>query len=159
MIQYDAVYLGLPILSIRDSEIVRASNCSLSPSSILLSAIYMSSRTHTKNPGRVAAGLKATIHNPNVFEEAKVRARQRLAELEEHAGEVGPSTGPSNDLDIVEYGSEDFDEIDSVEQSLKHREATEHHILGGYRAAINNPKVSVEAKEHARKVLEESGAL
>ncbi|EAU85418.1 hypothetical protein EXT64_23120 [Pectobacterium atrosepticum] len=39
------------------------------------------SRTHTKNPERVASGLKATIHNPNVSEGAKQRARDRLSEL------------------------------------------------------------------------------
>lgn len=34
-----------------------------------------------KNPERVAAGLKATVHNPAVSEEAKTRAREKLAEM------------------------------------------------------------------------------
>lgn len=38
-----------------------------------------------KNPERVAAGLKAAIHNPNVSEEAKERAADRL----EHMGGAG----------------------------------------------------------------------
>lgn len=34
--------------------------------------------TDHKNPERVAAGLKAAMHNPNVSEEAKERAAERL---------------------------------------------------------------------------------
>ncbi|KAG5639760.1 hypothetical protein H0H81_000040 [Sphagnurus paluster] len=41
----------------------------------------MAPSEHTKNPERVAAGLKASIKNPNVSEEAKVHASERLQEL------------------------------------------------------------------------------
>ena len=34
-----------------------------------------------KNPGRVAAGLKASIHNPNVSDEAKQSATERLHDM------------------------------------------------------------------------------
>jgi Fe2+ transport system protein FeoA len=34
-----------------------------------------------KNPERVAAGLKASIHNPQVSEEAKTKARERLHDM------------------------------------------------------------------------------
>ncbi|KAF4597911.1 hypothetical protein EYR38_006303 [Pleurotus pulmonarius] len=34
-----------------------------------------------KNPGNVAGGLKAAIHNPNVSEEAKSHAAERLREM------------------------------------------------------------------------------
>lgn len=40
-----------------------------------------SSSPHTKSPERVAAGLKATIKNPHVSEEAKQHAAERLEEM------------------------------------------------------------------------------
>ncbi|KAF5341869.1 hypothetical protein D9611_001866 [Ephemerocybe angulata] len=43
----------------------------------------MSESSHPKDPSRVASGYKATIHNPNVSEEAKDRAREHLAALGE----------------------------------------------------------------------------
>lgn len=36
---------------------------------------------HTKDTARVAAGLKAAIHNPNVSAEAKEHAKDRLKEM------------------------------------------------------------------------------
>jgi hypothetical protein len=44
---------------------------------------------HEKNPDRVAAGLKASIHNPHVSKEAKESAAERLQQLEnkqQHGG-------------------------------------------------------------------------
>jgi hypothetical protein len=38
---------------------------------------------HEKNPERVAAGLKASINNPHVSQEAKAHAAERLHELGE----------------------------------------------------------------------------
>ncbi|KAG6840555.1 hypothetical protein H0H93_004605, partial [Arthromyces matolae] len=32
-----------------------------------------------------------------------------------------------------------------------------HHVLAGYKAALHNPKVSDEAKEHARSYLKDHG--
>lgn len=40
-------------------------------------------RPADKNPERVAAGLKAAVHNPNVSEEAKERAIDRLESMGE----------------------------------------------------------------------------
>ncbi|CAZ84096.1 unnamed protein product [Tuber melanosporum] len=34
-----------------------------------------------KNPGNVAGGYKATLHNPNVSEEAKERAQEKLEQM------------------------------------------------------------------------------
>ncbi|PUU78381.1 Conidiation protein 6-domain-containing protein [Tuber borchii] len=34
-----------------------------------------------KNPGNVAGGYKATLHNPNVSEKAKERAQEKLEEM------------------------------------------------------------------------------
>lgn len=48
--------------------------------------------TEHKNPERVAAGLKAAIHNPNVSEEAKERASERL----EHMGEKSTTSPDTN---------------------------------------------------------------
>jgi hypothetical protein len=45
-----------------------------------------------KDPGRVAAGLKAAIHNPNVSEEAKERAAEKLEKLPGNT-DSGHSTG------------------------------------------------------------------
>ncbi|RPB01153.1 hypothetical protein L873DRAFT_1677896 [Choiromyces venosus 120613-1] len=36
-----------------------------------------------KNPGNVAGGYKASLHNPNVSEEAKERAQEKLEKLEQ----------------------------------------------------------------------------
>ncbi|KAK7463032.1 hypothetical protein VKT23_007615 [Stygiomarasmius scandens] len=41
----------------------------------------MSSSNNQKNPERVAAGLKGTLHNDNVSDEAKQRASERLQEM------------------------------------------------------------------------------
>ncbi|PWW78637.1 hypothetical protein C7212DRAFT_361654 [Tuber magnatum] len=40
-----------------------------------------------KNPGNVAGGYKATLHNPNVSEEAKERAQEKLEKLEKMGAE------------------------------------------------------------------------
>ena len=40
----------------------------------------METESHDKNPNNVAGGLKATLNNPNVSEEAKESARERLGE-------------------------------------------------------------------------------
>ncbi|PPQ76327.1 hypothetical protein CVT26_008874, partial [Gymnopilus dilepis] len=79
-----------------------------------------------KNPGNVAGGLKAAIHNPNVSEEAKQSSAQRLQNMGEEVS-----------------GSKD-------EGSGTNRQ------LGGHKAALKNPNVSEEAKEHSAQVLREA---
>ncbi|KAK0484948.1 hypothetical protein IW261DRAFT_1560618 [Armillaria novae-zelandiae] len=93
--------------------------------------------TTGKDPVRVAAGLKATVHNPNVSEEAKERATDQLQHMQ--GGEVDPQTHsrvargvPSTDEDVSLSGNQ----------------------RGGYKATLKNPNVSDEAKEHARNILE-----
>jgi hypothetical protein len=126
-----------------------------------------------KNPERVAAGLKATMHNPTVSEEAKSRAQARLKEMGVDADTKAPSHGktkeskatdetPSHDLRREEHGGYDMPE--------------EHRILGGYKATLKSsvvdlsrdlfadlfltdPNVSQEAKEHAKEVLKEHEAI
>lgn len=51
----------------------------------VLSSYAASRAEHTKEPSRVAAGLKAAMHNPNVSEEARERAAERLKEMERDA--------------------------------------------------------------------------
>ncbi|PSR72176.1 hypothetical protein PHLCEN_2v11968 [Hermanssonia centrifuga] len=85
--------------------------------------------TENKNPERVAAGLKAAIHNPNVSEEAKERAEDRLEQM-------GAGTGRSRS--------------GSTEQETNRQ-------LGGYKATLANEQTSPEAKAHAREILEAHG--
>lgn len=117
-----------------------------------------------KNPERVAAGLKATVHNPSVSEEAKHRARERLSEMgvdieselssrnakgnsssgkhsQRFAGlityTVLAATGGSGST--VEYALDDGNYEPSANASLnRDSEKTEHHRLGGYKATLNS---------------------
>lgn len=41
----------------------------------------MTSNSGDKNPNNVAGGLKATLNNPNVSEEAKESAKERLGDM------------------------------------------------------------------------------
>ncbi|KAH9830723.1 uncharacterized protein C8Q71DRAFT_319797 [Rhodofomes roseus] len=90
--------------------------------------------TEGKNPTRVAAGLKAAIHNPNVSEEARDRAADRLEDISGNGGGHGNGTTTT-----------------SFEDQHSNRE------LGGYKATLHNDRSSDEAKEHAREVLEAAG--
>ncbi|KAF8980108.1 hypothetical protein BDQ17DRAFT_1264076, partial [Cyathus striatus] len=86
-----------------------------------------------KNPERVAAGLKATINRPNVSDEAKQRAMERLEEMGV--------------------------DIEKPSRRTAHGQLGEQRVLGGYKATLKNPHVSKEAKEHAHDVLEENNAI
>ena len=55
---------------------------------------YRPAEQHSKNPERVAAGLKASIKNPHVSEEAKAHAAERLHDLTEERT-TKPSTTAS----------------------------------------------------------------
>jgi hypothetical protein len=50
------------------------------------------SEQRKKNPERVAAGLKASIHNPHVSKEAKESAAEKLQQLEKQQ----PSSQPES---------------------------------------------------------------
>ncbi|KAI0323878.1 hypothetical protein GY45DRAFT_1399012 [Cubamyces sp. BRFM 1775] len=85
---------------------------------------------------RIAAGLKAAVHNPNVSEEVKERAQERLAQMGASAQEtsrghaVGSTDGAGHET---------------------------NRVLGGYKATLHNPRTSEEAKRHAREILEADG--
>jgi len=42
-----------------------------------------SNRTENKNPGNVAGGFKAALSNPNVSDEAKEHAKEKLDSMKE----------------------------------------------------------------------------
>jgi hypothetical protein len=90
----------------------------------------------SKNPGNVAGGLKATLKNPNVSDEAKDNAQERLDALE--------SGAPVEEVQSQTSGA--------------HSEKNLGNVIGGYKATLNNPNVSKEAKQNAREKLN-SGEL
>ncbi|OJT10671.1 Conidiation-specific protein 6 [Trametes pubescens] len=88
---------------------------------------------------RVAAGLKAAIHNPNVSEEAKDRAQERLETM-----------GTSVETTSRAPGSHPVGSTDETGHET-------NRVLGGYKATLHNPRASDEAKEHAREILSADG--
>ncbi|KAI0744853.1 hypothetical protein C8Q76DRAFT_764358 [Earliella scabrosa] len=94
----------------------------------------MSGYEHEK---RVAAGLKAAIHNPNVSDEARERAQDRL----------------ENMSGFTETGDQSF--ATGTTDPNGHEV---NRVLGGYKAALHNPNVGAEAKQRARDVLDGEGA-
>ncbi|KIP08301.1 hypothetical protein PHLGIDRAFT_127122 [Phlebiopsis gigantea 11061_1 CR5-6] len=141
----------------------------------------MSSTEH-KNPERVAAGLKAAIHNPNVSEEAKERAADRLDHIGEKTTTTHNTTGHhQGDRDtnrvLGGYKATLSNENTSPEAKQHAAEILEAHgytveraegvgedehqtrVLAGYKAALSNPRVSSEAKAHAREFLAAHDAL
>ncbi|KAF9490681.1 hypothetical protein BDN71DRAFT_1454031 [Pleurotus eryngii] len=72
-----------------------------------------------KNPSNVARGLKAAIHNPNVSEEAKSHAAERLREMggEDQSDTMsapnpaGYSDGESITRDDVDYARETLEAV------------------------------------------------
>ncbi|KAI0666711.1 hypothetical protein C8Q78DRAFT_994779 [Trametes maxima] len=89
---------------------------------------------------RVAAGLKAAIHNPNVSEEAKERAQERLQGM-------GTTTSATQERDTGSYPVGSTDEAGHET----------NRVLGGYKATLHNPNTSEGAKQHAREILEADG--
>lgn len=62
---------------------------------------------HEKNPERVIAGLKASIHNSAVSEEAKNHAKERLREMGVDPNDsASVSTGESAQASSSSRGSE-----------------------------------------------------
>ncbi|KAF8909667.1 hypothetical protein CPB84DRAFT_1765151 [Gymnopilus junonius] len=110
----------------------------------------------TKNPERVIAGLKASIHNPTVSTEAKNHARARLHEMGVDPDEVTThehaASGHSEKGKVV---MEESHHRTRGEHHHAEDETEEHRMLGGYKATLKNPHTSKEAKEHAKKVLAE----
>ena len=97
---------------------------------------------HEKNPDYVARGLKAAIHNPNVSSEAKDHAAHPLEDM-------GVKTSDSDA------------QKPSAEEHLHHLEHEKNpdYVARGLKAAIHNPNVSSEAKDHAAQQLEDMGIM
>ncbi|OSC97076.1 hypothetical protein PYCCODRAFT_1472116 [Trametes coccinea BRFM310] len=93
--------------------------------------------TGQANENRVAGGLKATLHNPNVSQEAKDRAAERLEEMSDHVPAASSSASSKS----------------APNSSDQHK----NNVLGGYKATLSNPRTSDEAKKHAREILEADG--
>ncbi|KAE9401570.1 hypothetical protein BT96DRAFT_918708 [Gymnopus androsaceus JB14] len=131
----------------------------------------MSSNQSQKDPNRVAAGLKATIHNDNISEETKDRAAERLHEMGvEVDGKTRPSgrsdvsyTDEDADVDDYETGVDDYDAGAKIDTKASPAggsdDAHTNRVLGGYKATLKNDNVSDEAKAHAREVLEANDAM
>ncbi|XP_006455329.1 hypothetical protein AGABI2DRAFT_76039, partial [Agaricus bisporus var. bisporus H97] len=96
-----------------------------------------------KDPEHVAAGYKATIHNPNVSQEAKDHAWKELHKMGIH------------DLDSVIH--EVPKHAEPVGQSVYSEAKNEGNVIGGYKATLKNPHVSESAKRHAERELKERG--
>ncbi|KAF9485653.1 hypothetical protein BDN70DRAFT_870960 [Pholiota conissans] len=107
--------------------------------------------TEGKNPEYVARGLKASIHNDGVSEEAKERAAQRLQDM---GAEVPADYVESGDKEYTRFSaSGDDDETDASARGM-----LSSNQKRGYKATLKNPNVSDEAKQHAQDVLEDSGS-
>ncbi|PLW19931.1 hypothetical protein PCANC_00422 [Puccinia coronata f. sp. avenae] len=80
------------------------------------------------NPGNVAGGLKATINNPNVSEQAKANAEHRL--------------------------ETEFDLAPADDNATQGKNPG--NVIGGMKAAIHNPNVSEEKKAELRSKLDDA---
>ncbi|KAF8964729.1 hypothetical protein BDZ97DRAFT_1918695 [Flammula alnicola] len=133
----------------------------------------MSGMDTSKHLERVAAGLKATVHNPNVSGEAKHRALHRLEEM---GVDVDKPASSKNAHEADDTGQAEMRQAEKKKghpadfpASEEHRgqahamsseaEAQEHHMLGGYKATLKNANASEKAKKHAEQILKEHGAL
>ncbi|KAI8975920.1 Conidiation protein 6-domain-containing protein [Trametes punicea] len=151
----------------------------LRPSAGAALRAYATSTSGHPNENRVAGGLKASLHNPRVSQEAKERAAERLEEMGETSLSAGSTKGASQHKNHVlggykatlhnPYTSEEAKrhareilEADSYQlDPPKGVSADEHEkrVLAGYKAALHNPRVSKEAKRHAQEYLKEHNAL
>jgi len=78
----------------------------------------------------IVRGHKAAISNPNVSEEAKKQSEKVI-----------------NDLQDAHYGQD-------VHGQEADKDKDPGNVARGYKATISNPRVSEEAKEHAREMLD-----
>ncbi|PFH51997.1 hypothetical protein AMATHDRAFT_2486 [Amanita thiersii Skay4041] len=98
------------------------------------------SDTESKNPQRVAGGLKAAMHNPNTSDEAKQSAQERLqemgADVEYHQNQAAATkTSAKNTGNVL----------------------VEIYLLScffRFHMIVADKNTSQEAKEHSRQVLE-----
>ncbi|KAK7031451.1 Conidiation protein 6-domain-containing protein [Favolaschia claudopus] len=132
----------------------------------------MSSNDSNMHDVRVAAGLKSAIAREDVSDDAKARAQERLENM--GAAETEDRLTP---LDDEEYSTPTDTRAPSDDAKAHAREIleaagytvtsneeeanTDEHqmrVLAGYKAALNNPRVSDKAKQHAREYLKQHGA-
>ncbi|KAG9533051.1 hypothetical protein KCU93_g776, partial [Aureobasidium melanogenum] len=84
-----------------------------------------------KDPMRVAAGLKAALHNPNVSDEAKENVSHHLADI----------TSPSHaDTTSASHAGDGKDPT---------------RVAAGLKAALHNPNVSDDTKDHLKERLDD----
>ncbi|OCF30631.1 hypothetical protein I316_07759 [Kwoniella heveanensis BCC8398] len=141
----------------------------------------------TEHENRQLGGLKATVHNPNTSPEAKAHAAEVLAEhgitlkanppITEHGQHAQHAQHDGHGHPHVAHDghhgnaraqtqahahghghahAEPAHETRS-HSAKKEEEEHEHRVLGGYKAAIHNPHVWEDAKEHAQQILKEHG--
>jgi len=122
------------------------------------------------------AGYKGVLARSDVSDEAKDHAKQMLEELEGHqsaGGHLGHVISGYKDRlrnekaddkektrsrkVLEELGGDDDYEYSSRpgDERLNLEGKDIGHVIGGYKATLSNSNVSEEAKEHAKKMLEE----
>lgn len=97
-----------------------------------------------KDATRVAAGLKASIHNPNVSDEAKEHAADRLERMEDTAT---AQTGKADSRVLGGYKA-----TLTVSSYMDSTCTTSPELTN-----VQNDKTSKDAKAHAREILEAHG--
>ncbi|KAF8639148.1 hypothetical protein AX17_001637 [Amanita inopinata Kibby_2008] len=122
-----------------------------------------------KDPMRVAAGYKATLHNPGISDETKDQAEEHLKEMgaEYTRQDTRDKTGLGQHQGGDRYGGTSMQNeednpfndpnIPGRSRGAKGGQPGENREIGGYKATLHNPRVSEAAKEHAREVLKEHG--
>ncbi|WVW84546.1 hypothetical protein I302_106580 [Kwoniella bestiolae CBS 10118] len=110
---------------------------------------------------RQLGGYKAALHNPNTSPEAKAHAARILTEAGVDLSNdptaptaFKPTPGVDGHHD-VHYGHAHPHDGHAHKHADREEMKHEHHVLGGYKATINNPNTSEQAKEHAREILKE----
>ncbi|KAJ3928003.1 MAG: hypothetical protein NXY57DRAFT_1023163 [Lentinula lateritia] len=102
---------------------------------------------------------KRLIHNRNISEEVKANAQQRLENMDSATETEAPSYDEETNRVLGGYKAmltseakahtREVLEAAGIEVDLGHT-SDEHQttVLAGYKAALNNPRVSAEAKAH-----------
>jgi hypothetical protein len=137
---------------------------------------FIMSSNNGKDINRVAGGLKAAINNPNVSEEAKIEAQNKLDNIsatgekqealqtnDEHVNRVlgGYKATVHNSRVSAEARQHAQEVLEAAGYQIDEAVASDEHdkrVLAGYKAALNNPRVSEAAKAHAREYISQYGS-
>ena len=108
----------------------------------------------TEDKSNIASGHKANLSNPSTFPRHQDQVVTDMTsdtseESKQHSKQVLDSLGGEDAF----YG-----EDKKGDSAACAGIGNDNNILGGHKAALNNPNTSEEAKEHSRKILEEAGA-